>query len=119
MKKYLDQFTALYISFMPYTGIVTCAFLLVIFFIWLFWQSDSKQEIKADEARSNSEVIHANTASVGAEVNRVAPQVEEAEKVSQKATKRAKEVRKRVNSNSNIDDAMKLCAEAYGEENCR
>jgi flagellar biosynthesis component FlhA len=99
--------------------IIALAVSATIFFIWLFWQTDSKQEKKADEARSNVEMQTANTSVSESQVNRIEPQVQEREKVSQNAVKRAKEVRKKTNSNANLAEVQKWCEEAYGEANCR
>ncbi len=118
IKTCLNGFATGYAQLMPWSLIATGVIFLVIFFVWLFWQSDSENEIKADEDRSNAEVLHVNSAVSNEKLDRVEPQVESAGKTSRNAVNRAKKVREKVNSNVNISDAIRKCEEAYGEGEC-
>jgi uncharacterized protein (DUF58 family) len=107
----------------PYKALIAAGlavvFIVIVFFVYLFWQSDSKQEIKADETRSNVEIQQANTSVSNAQVERVAPQVETAEKTSQRAVNRAKQARETKVSNANVNAVIGKCEELYGKGECR
>jgi hypothetical protein len=98
-------------------GLVFALFITVII-IWANWQTTSKNEQKADDARSNSEVQSVNTAVSDAQVERITPTVTEAEKTSHTAVNRAKKAREKVSSNVNISEVIRLCEEAYGKGEC-
>jgi hypothetical protein len=106
----------------PYKAVIVCILIgilvPVIFFTWLFWQSDSKQEVKADETRSNVEVQSANTSVSNAQVERVAPQVEEARETSHRAVNRAKKARETKVENTNVNAVVEKCEEVYGKGEC-
>ena len=123
IKGAIDAVKTVYLGLMPHslyaTAIIGAGILLAVFLFWLFSQSDSKNEIKADDARSNVQMQSANTSVANAQLERVDESVEASGKQSQSAVNKAKKTREKVKSNSNLDDAMRLCVEAYGEENCR
>jgi hypothetical protein len=118
LRDILNGFVTAYVGLMPYSLIVTLFLVGALFFVWLFWQSDSKNEIKADEARSNVEVQSINTAVSNAQVERVESQVERAEKDAQRSVNRAKKARETNISNVNIQDSIRKCEEAYGKGEC-
>ena len=119
IKGAIDAVTTTYVGLMPHSLYVTLFILAALCTVWLFWQSDSKNEIKADDARSNVQMQSANTSVANAQLERVDESVEASGKQSQSAVNKAKKTREKVKSNSNLDDAMKLCIEAYGESNCK
>ena len=81
----LKRLEALALANPQITGVVILGIGLLVFFIWLFSSSTSKNEQKADEARSNSEIHQVNTAISNAQVETAGSEVESAEKTSQKA----------------------------------
>jgi hypothetical protein len=93
VKLWLDALKGAYLAAMPYSLIVTGVIVLVVFGWWLFRQTDSKNEIKADESRANTTISDVNTA-VEAEKRAAAVEtVKEAEKRSERAVKNANKAR--------------------------
>jgi uncharacterized membrane protein YgaE (UPF0421/DUF939 family) len=80
---------------------------LIIFSIWLFWQSDSKQEIKATEANVNATIANVQSNVQEQVVEQAAESVERTEKTSQNARKAREKAKNTNTTNTNYETANK------------
>jgi hypothetical protein len=87
LKLGLNAFTGLYVQTFPYSLIVTLAIVAALFVGYLFYQPDSKNEQKADEANVNTTVNEVNA-------NVSQDQLEKAKEIDKGTQKDAKEAAK-------------------------
>jgi hypothetical protein len=94
--------------------------IIILFNVYLFWQSDSKVEKEATNANVNSTIANVQSNVQEHVVERATESVESAEKASQKARKQRETAKQTNTANTNYETANKeRCLTFPESEECR
>lgn len=120
VKRWGETFAMFYVAAWKITVPVTLILIAGIFFYWLFWQTTSPNEQKADDARVETIKVDANSSVSEDQVEKAGESVKEREKVSQNARKEREKAKETNVSNTSYEEANRQRCLAYPEsKECR